>query len=126
MVASSATKARVFIESETETSGEDPLELGAELERVCFLEPVLERSYRRVLGESTGRPLGLTWDGSIEFVLTFGKQLVALRNALYTAFGGRRVRIKLSVGTTVAELDLQNVDLKGVEEFLQKVVPNLK
>jgi hypothetical protein len=121
MPAPRETKFLLDVATSDHTDSSLSLDLAVDLEKCCFREPLLGRAYRRIYVDAPGKPLGLSWPGTLEFIIDLSKQLGALRDAVFVAFGHKQIRIKITRGPVVAELDMHNADLEQVGKFFKDV-----
>ena len=108
------------------SGSESSTDIGTNLEKCCFREPLLEGAYRRIYVESPGQPLGLSWSGTLEVILRVGQQCTALRDAILAACGRTKVRLKVVKNSLTAEIEVENVDLKKLSEFFRDVCSEIK
>jgi hypothetical protein len=97
------------------------------LEKCCFRDPNLERSYRRIFADSAGQPLGLSWDGALEFLLLARKQLAALKDAFATAFHDKSVRISIEYPGRKGTVEVMNCnDIEQVVQLFSQLSDSLQ
>ncbi len=100
--------------------------LATRLEICCFRDQLLQGSYSRRFEETAGAPLGMSWNGALQFVLQSRDQIKALCKAILTAFAGTEVELRVEFEKKVISIRTRNADLAEIEPLLEKCFGLLK
>ena len=103
----------------------DSNELGTMLEKCSFRDRVLQGAYLRYYEECEGAPLGLSWAGILQYIISPGKQVKAVSKAILAAFGGKEVQVRVKSRRGEVSIHTRNTNLDEVMQLVQSVMDPL-
>jgi len=103
----------------------DSNELATLLEKCCFRDPVLQRSYIRHFEVSANAPLGLTWNGVLKFVIGSKELLTAFSKAILTALRETDVEVRVKCRDKEVVFRTPNANLIQVMTVVESILERL-